>query len=215
MTPPPTPPPISEPGHHEPTLPPLTGSRRQARERALSLLYEAELKEVSPAEVLGELPVEPLPFATELVTGVAEHLDHLDGYLRRFSQDWAVERMPAVDRTLLRLGVFELLHRPDVPTAAVISEAVELAQRYSTDQSSRFVNGMLAAIAREVRPTEASPHQGGGASSAGGAAPEESLIPDDEQGEHRSPEQHEGGEDHEVGGVSVVSPDTEDRGLKT
>ncbi|MGH9189073.1 MAG: transcription antitermination factor NusB [Acidimicrobiales bacterium] len=133
-------------------VPPPAGARRQARERAMSLLYEAELKEVPAAEVLAELPVEPADFASDLVTGVAAHQDELDALIARFSRDWAVDRMPALDRALLRIGVFELVHRPDVPTGAVMSEAVELAQQFSTDESPRFVNGVLAAIAREVRP---------------------------------------------------------------
>ncbi len=130
----------------------LAASRRQARERALSLLYEAETKGVTPAEVLAELPVEPAVFASEVVLGVGEHLDEVDAWIVRFARDWALERMPALDRALLRMGVYELVHRPDVPTGAIISEAVELAQRYSTDDSSRFVNGVLGAIAGEVRP---------------------------------------------------------------
>ena len=132
------------------------GSRRQARERALSLLYEAESKDVAPAAVLAALPVEPAPFAAEVVTGVGAHLDELDKWIAGYAKDWTVERMPALDRALLRMGVFELLYRPDVPTGAIISEAVELAQRFSTDESSRFVNGMLARIAETVRsPGEA------------------------------------------------------------
>jgi N utilization substance protein B len=130
----------------------LAASRRQARERALSLLYEAETKGVTPAEVVADLPVEPAPFASELVLGVGEHQAEVDGWIVRFARDWALERMPALDRALLRIGVYELLHRPDVPTGAIMSEAVELAQRYSTDDSSRFVNGVLAAIANEARP---------------------------------------------------------------
>src|SRR3712207_5569659 len=121
---------------------PVTPSRRQARERALSLLYEAETKDVSPADVLAELPLEPAPFAADLVNGVGEHGEVVDGYIRRFAKGWALERMPALDRALLRIGVYELLHRPDVPTGAVLSEAVELASRYSTDESGRFVNGV-------------------------------------------------------------------------
>ena len=130
----------------------LVSTRRQARERALSLLYEAETKGVAPAEVLAALPVEPARFATELVTGVGEHGEEVDGYIRKFAEGWALERMPALDRAVLRIGVFELLHRADVPTGAVLSEAVELAGRYSTEESSRFVNGLLAGVAREVRP---------------------------------------------------------------
>jgi N utilization substance protein B len=136
------------PGH----APPIAPSRRQARERALSLLYEAETKGVPPAEVLAALPLEPAPFATDLVSGVGEHGEQVDGFIRRFAKGWALERMPAIDRALLRIGVFELLHRPDVPTPAILSEAVELASRFSTEESGRFVNGVLGHIAREVRP---------------------------------------------------------------
>ncbi|MGH9225099.1 MAG: transcription antitermination factor NusB [Acidimicrobiales bacterium] len=132
--------------------PPAAPSRRQARERALSLLYEAETKDMSPADVVAALPVEPAPFAVELVAGVGRHGEEVDGYIRRFARGWALERMPAIDRALLRMGVYELLHRPDVPTGAVLSEAVDLASRYSTDDSGRFVNGVLAQIAKEVRP---------------------------------------------------------------
>jgi N utilization substance protein B len=82
---------------------------------------------------------------------VAEYQPELDRFLDRYAEDWTVERMPALDRNLLRMSVFELLHRPEVPTAAVISEAVDLARDYSTDESSRFVNGMLSRIARDVR----------------------------------------------------------------
>ena len=127
--------------------------RRQARERALSLLYESESKEVSPSAVLAELPVDPDPFAVALVNGVGDHARELDGWIAGYAKDWTIDRMPALDRALLRIGVFELLHRPDVPTGAVISEAVELAQRFSTEESSRFVNGMLARIAEAARPS--------------------------------------------------------------
>ena len=132
-------------------MPEQAGSRRQARERALSLLYEAESKGVPPAVVLAALPVEPDAFAIEVVTGVGRHMDELDTWITGYAKDWTIERMPALDRALLRMGIFELLHRPDVPTGAVISEAVELAQRFSTDESSRFVNGMLARIAEATR----------------------------------------------------------------
>ncbi len=128
------------------------GSRREARERALALLYEAEVKDRPVADVLAELPVAPEPFAVELVTGVDEHRAELDALLTRFARDWPLARMPALDRAVLRMGCFELCHRPDVPTGAVLSEAVELASAYSTDDSGRFVNGVLSAIATEVRP---------------------------------------------------------------
>jgi N utilization substance protein B len=131
---------------------PPVGGRREARERALGLLYEADAKGEDPRAILAALPAKPDEYAAVLVTGVAEHLDAIDDYLRRYARDWTVERMPVIDRTLLRVAVFELLERDDVPTGVVISEAVELAKSYSTDDSSRFVNGILAAIADEIRP---------------------------------------------------------------
>jgi len=129
------------------------GGRRQARERALSLLYEAESKDVPPPAVLAQLPTDPDPFTVEVLLGVTEHLAELDGLITRYAKDWTIDRMPALDRALLRMAIYELVHRPDVPTGAVISEAVELAHRFSTDESARFVNGMLARIAESVRPT--------------------------------------------------------------
>lgn len=132
------------------TSPP--GTRREARERALGLLYEAEAKGVPVADVVADLPVPPDPYAADVATGVGEHLGAIDEYLVRFARDWRLERMPVVDRTLLRMAIFELLHRPDVPTGVIISEAVELAKQYSTEDSGRFVNGVLGRIAEEVRP---------------------------------------------------------------
>ena len=128
------------------------GSRREARERALSLLYEADAKACAPAAVLDELPVPPDPFAGDLVAGVGDHLAEIDERIRRFARGWTLERMPVLDRTVLRMAIYELQHHADVPTGVVISEAVELAKRYSTDDSGRFVNGMLSNIAGEVRP---------------------------------------------------------------
>jgi transcription antitermination protein NusB len=127
-------------------------ARREARERALSLLYEAETKGVSPGAVLAELPVPPDPFVAVLVEGVGRALAEVDELISAHAIGWALDRMPVIDRALLRMGAFELLHLPDVPTAVVISEAVELAGQYSTDESGRFINGMLAKIAEVVRP---------------------------------------------------------------
>ena len=131
---------------------PPVGGRHEARERALGLLYEADAKDTDVRDVLASLPAPPDEFAADVVAGVAEHRDVIDDYLRRYARDWSIERMPVVDRMVLRMAVFELLHRPDVPTGVIISEAVELATAYSTDDSSRFVNGLLAAIADEIRP---------------------------------------------------------------
>ena len=128
------------------------GTRREARERALSLLYEAETKGAAPSAVLDEQVLPPEEFAADVVSGVGEHQAEVDALIRRFAKGWTLERMPVIDRTLLRMAIFELAHRPDVPTGAIISEAVELAKRYSTDDSGRFVNGMLGRIAEELRP---------------------------------------------------------------
>ena len=126
-------------------------ARRQARERAMSLLYEAETKGQSPAEIVAEQVLEPDPFTTDVVTGVEEAGEEIDALITRFARNWPLNRMPAIDRTLLRMGVYELTHRPDVPTGVVLSEIVDLASEYSTDDSGPFVNGVLAAIAAEVR----------------------------------------------------------------
>ena len=128
------------------------GTRRESRERALALLYEAEQKGLSPLSgVVDTLPLAPEPFAGELVVGVSDHVAELDELIGRFSVGWTVARMPAIDRTLLRIGAYELGHT-DVPTGACISEAVELAKRYSTDDSHKFVNGLLSRLAAELRP---------------------------------------------------------------
>jgi N utilization substance protein B len=129
------------------------GSRREARERALALMYEAETKSMTPAEVIDALPLPPEPFAAELLVGVGDHADEIDATIRAYAKGWTLERMPALDRALLRIGVYELSYTPEVPTGAVISEAVELAKTFSTDDSGKFVNGMLSAVAADLRPT--------------------------------------------------------------
>jgi len=130
----------------------LAEERRDARERALGLLYEAETKGLTGAEVLADLPVAADDFAAALVRAVDEHHDRIDGLLSEYSHGWTLSRMPALDRAALRMGTAELMTRPDVPTAVVLNELVDLASRFSTDDSGRFVNGLLARIATEVRP---------------------------------------------------------------
>ncbi len=125
------------------------GSRREARERALTLLYEAEAKSIDPAAVLATLPLEPERFTADLVEGVSEHLVEIDEVISARSVGWPLERMPSLDRAVLRIATFELLHRPDIPAAATINEAVELAKTFSTDDSGKFVNGVLSAVARD------------------------------------------------------------------
>lgn len=137
------------------------GSRREARERALSLLYEADAKDMAPAALLAEIPVTPVAYVTSIVAGVGERCGEIDELIERFAIDWTIDRMPVIDRTVVRMATFELLCRPDVPTGVVISEAVELVKRYSTEESGRFVNGVLASIATATRPSE-SPAAGSG-----------------------------------------------------
>lgn len=117
----------------------------------MGLCYEREVRSISVSDLLQSLPAAPDAYAMELVRGVETNTEEIDGLLREYSEHWAVERMPALDRAVLRLGCFELTHEPDVPTAVVISEAVELAKQYSTENSGRFVNGLLARIAEQVR----------------------------------------------------------------
>jgi N utilization substance protein B len=127
-------------------------TRRAARERALGLAYESEMRGLSATALLAEQPVEPDEYACRIVIGADEHSDEIDALIRKFSEHWSLERMPAVDRALLRLGTFELAWVPETPTGAIITEAVELAKQYSTKDSGRFVNGLLARIAEDVRP---------------------------------------------------------------
>ena len=126
--------------------------RSDARERSLYLLYEAFSKEISPVDALALQVLEPDELTTMLVTGVAEHLHELDASIAARAKGWTLARMPVLDLNVLRLGAFELAHRPDVPVAVVIDEAVELAKRFSTDDSGRFVNGVLSALAADLRP---------------------------------------------------------------
>jgi transcription antitermination protein NusB len=128
-----------------------TGDRRRSRERALELAYEAESKGVLPADLLAELAVAPAEFTVQLVEGLTEHLIEVDQLVSEHSSGWAIDRMPAVDRCILRIATYELLAELDVPVAVVIDEAVELAKEFSTEDSGRFVNGVLAAIADTVR----------------------------------------------------------------
>ena len=127
------------------------GSRREARETALGVLYAAEAQGRDLLDVLADRPVAPSSYVVEVVEGVAATLDQLDEMIGRYAEGWRTDRMPAVDRALLRMAVYELCHRLDVPTAAVLSEVVDLAGDYSTERSSRFVNGVVSAVAAEVR----------------------------------------------------------------
>jgi len=133
------------------------GSRREARERALTLLYEAASRRVSPGEALSGLLIAPSEYVVEVLQGVDSHLTELDAEIGRTAAGWTVERMPVIDLSILRMALWELMYRPDVPATASITEAVELASQFSTDRSAKFVNGVLARLARDLRPDEAPP----------------------------------------------------------
>jgi N utilization substance protein B len=127
-------------------------SRRQARRQALDILYQADVTGSDPHLVLEawERVGKPVdPFAEELVEGVAAHRAEIDGHLERLAEDWTVARMASLDRSILRIACFELLHRPDTPPGAAIDEAVQAAKELSTEDSSRFVNGILGRFVRE------------------------------------------------------------------
>lgn len=133
---------------------PLGGDERSdSRERALILLYEAEAKDASPVDVVAAQVTSPDELTRLLVSGVETHLGRLDEVIGAHSKGWTVARMSSIDRTVLRIAAFELAHRPDVPVAVVIDEAVRLAKRFGTDDSGRFVNGVLSATVPDLRPS--------------------------------------------------------------
>ncbi len=126
--------------------------RRQARRKAVLILYQADMTGRPPLEVLEERRSlgERIPaYTAELVSGVAERKGDLDRLIGSHAEGWTVERMAGVDRTLLRVAAHEILHLEDVPVGVAIDEAVEAAKTLSTEDSGRFVNGILGRIARE------------------------------------------------------------------
>jgi len=125
--------------------------RTDAREQAVILLYESEQRAISPLDILEERGVASVDLTSLLLHGVQDGKSAIDELIVSHAKGWAIDRMPALDRAILRLGIYELLSRPDVPVAVVIDEAVELAKRFSTDDSGRFVNGVLAAVAKNAR----------------------------------------------------------------
>jgi transcription antitermination protein NusB len=131
-------------------------ARSKARKRALDVLFEAELRGEPVLEILSERAAEqepPLPaYASELVTGVQAHRERIDELLTGYSHGWSLDRMPAVDRNILRIGAYELLWADQVPDAVAINEAVQLARDLSTEGSPAFVNGLLARLL-ELKPT--------------------------------------------------------------
>jgi len=131
-------------------------ARSKARKRALDVLFEAEMRGEPVLELLAERVAAADPpvsdYAAELVRGVHEHADQIDSLLAENARGWTLDRMPAVDRNILRIGAYELLWNDAVPDAVAISEAVALAGELSTDESGSFVNGLLARLL-ELKPT--------------------------------------------------------------
>lgn len=133
-------------------------ARTKARKRALELLFESEQRGVNVGTLLEERVAapttqHPLPeYAVQLVRGVLDHWSQINETLTTYSQGWSLDRMAAVDRAALRLGVWEIVWNDEVPDTVAISEAVELVEALSTDDSPRFVNGLLARVA-EVKST--------------------------------------------------------------
>jgi N utilization substance protein B len=129
-------------------------TRRQGREAALQALYAIVVGHRDPGDALTELigtgsDTEYRAFVKDLVLGTLDHADEADLLLKPRLEGWTIERLPTIDRLLLEMGTFELRHRPETPPAVVINEAVELAKKFSTDESNRFVNGVLNAVAKE------------------------------------------------------------------
>jgi N utilization substance protein B len=131
-------------------------ARTKARKRAVDAVFAADLRKISPLTLLddvAELATDRqnqdaiFGYARDIVQGVVDHHEEIDDLLETFSQGWALDRMPNLDRAILRVAVWEILHNPDVPDAVAVNEAVEMAKELSTDDSGSFVNGLLSRIA--------------------------------------------------------------------
>jgi N utilization substance protein B len=137
---------------------PVTGPRRQAREAALRILYLWEMGRVAPATAIETYFAAHDPdasrgvveFASVLVAGTVAEVPALDAAIQEHSEHWRLERLPVVDRLILRMALWELRHDPDTPSAVVLNEALELARAFSTDEAVRFVNGVLDAVRKAM-----------------------------------------------------------------
>lgn len=133
-----------------------TSARGKARRRAVDILFESEQRSVPASEALRDRREKTdqiiNPYSVEIVQGVVAMQEQIDEFLSTYSQGWPLERMPAVDRIILRVGSWELLYNDDVPDGVAVSEAVELAKVLSTDESPAFVNGLLGRL-QQLKPT--------------------------------------------------------------
>ncbi|MCP8616816.1 transcription antitermination factor NusB [Salirhabdus salicampi] len=125
--------------------------RRKARERAFQLLFQIDMNEITPQEVIqiAEEEEELKPFAKQLITGVIENKQQLDAHITKHLEKWSLERIASVERTLLRIAVYEMQEIEEIPAKVSINEAVEIAKTYGDDKSSRFVNGVLSKMVNE------------------------------------------------------------------
>lgn len=143
------------------------GVRRRGREYALQMLYAMEMTGYLPDEVFAgfnaiqDLNRDAFYYARRLVDGVHGHMDEIDTVLGRFAEHWKLHRMAAVDRNLLRLGIFELMFLKEIPFPIIINEALEIVKEFSDAEGTQFVNGILDAASREFRPEESGPRKGG------------------------------------------------------
>ncbi|NDH65020.1 MAG: transcription antitermination factor NusB [Microbacteriaceae bacterium] len=135
-------------------------SRTKSRKRAIDAIFAADVRDSKPLEMLQETRLQNIDrqnqaeifaYATEIVVGVAAHIDEIDAYLEAYSQGWTLERMPALDRTIMRVAVWEIIYNDEVPDGAAIDEAVEIAKEYSTDDSPSFINGLLHKVSSTKR----------------------------------------------------------------
>lgn len=135
-------------------------SRRLGREQALQALYSVAVGDREPGEVLAEVvgdraEADHRSFVRDLLFGTLEYGEQADGIIAPLLEGWSIERLPTIDRLLLEMGTFELRCRPETPPAVAINEAVELAKRFSTEDSGRFVNGVLNAVVKSTKATDA------------------------------------------------------------
>lgn len=134
------------------------GARTKARKRALDVLFEADQRGLEPVTLLAQRIAEPgteaaLPqYSVDIVEGVLAHRERIDEVLATYAHGWTIDRMPAVDRALLRIGTWEILFNDDVPDVVAVDEAVDLARSLSTDESPAFVNGLLGRVV-DLKPT--------------------------------------------------------------
>lgn len=133
----------------------MISERRKARKDALEILYEKEITGQSVDKIIENRVIarhdEPSDFAIRLVEGVLEHLQQIDEIISMQTDNWALERMPIVDRSLIRIGLYEMLYEEDIPISVSINEAVELAKVYGMEESSKFINGILGRVATKLK----------------------------------------------------------------